>query len=494
MHLGRKQIINVYELYHKTYNLKKKIGTEVVGKTDLMISDSTKSINLNQMIGVLSEIYTICTLPERHHGLIDKLCGFLHACRKANHRIALGLSRDLTHEQESYIQSLIVYFNFVLLKKFRNFWLRLLSMENDDKVLSSVSLKSLVALIEYDIRVQRRKELGDENSDYQRLLFENTCLKPLFTEIKDDELFSHMDSTNAVLYPRHAEASVIHNVRSPFKKIFMEVFEGVCYAWYARFVALMQITNKEVDELHGDLNLDNDDDDWEIFESRIGMSYEQKNNILRPMLLGTFYYLTGAAFNSCISIFNADQCDLENKIQTCILKNLTISLMEAKKMNLPCDRTDSKAVIRNGENNEIRLICVGKELFECIITIEEEVIMPIFEDIRFLCQVGCSLYQYLYSQLRCSDAFSALEELFANAISSIDIEGEEMLIYMEDTITAIMNKFLEYYLGARFNDYTQVLIPKLNKKLKGRNSGATKSISFRTGIKLGLKEVKKKDI
>jgi hypothetical protein len=33
-----------------------------------------------------------------------------------------------------------------------------------------VSLKSLVALIEYDIRVQRKERIGDENSDYSKAL------------------------------------------------------------------------------------------------------------------------------------------------------------------------------------------------------------------------------------------------------------------------------------------------------------------------------------
>jgi hypothetical protein len=119
----------------------------------------------------------------------------------------------------------------------------------------------------------------------------------------------------------------------------------------------MQTRNNTTDKYYDDIGDDDDDDDDDI-ERNIGMSYAEKNNtsILRPILLRTFYYLAGAGFNSMLSIFNANQCDTEARIQACISKYLAVSLMEAKALNLPFDMIDSKAVVRNVKSNEIRLM------------------------------------------------------------------------------------------------------------------------------------------
>jgi hypothetical protein len=133
------------------------------------------------------------------------------------------------------------------------------------------------ALLEYEIRVQRNQEMREEISAFQKILFENTCMKALFTEIKNDELYSRMDSDNAVLYPRYAEAIHKYNIRAPFKIMFMELFEGLCYNWYAKFVAMMQTRNNTTDKYYDDIGDDDDDDDDDI-ERNIGMSYAEKNN------------------------------------------------------------------------------------------------------------------------------------------------------------------------------------------------------------------------
>jgi vacuolar-type H+-ATPase subunit E/Vma4 len=54
------------------------------------------------------------------------------------------------------------------------------------------------------------------------------------------------------------------------------------------------------------------------------------------------------------------------------------------------------------------------------------------------------------------------KDFFEDSISSIVLENEETKIFIENTINDILDKFVEYYLGARFNDCTQVVLPKVN--------------------------------
>jgi hypothetical protein len=118
--------------------------------------------------------------------------------------------------------------------------------------------------------------------------------------------------------------------------------------------------------------------------------------------------------------------------------------------------------------------------------LEEGVTIPVFNNVKFLARVGRTLYHYVRSQLCCHDAFSKLSDLFENSISIIIFEDEETKECIENTINDILDKFVEFYLGARFDDYTQVVLPKVNFRLKGLKNNAKLSLGFRTGISLGV--------
>lgn len=484
-HLSRNQVLRVYEQYEAIKQYSKEIGTHVVDNTKAMIYDPLKSITLLQMIGILAEVYMYFTLPENFNGLPDKLFKFLHSCQIANHRNALGLSLDLNAEELSYIESFIIYYKFVLLQSYINFWELIAKLEHGDKIITGGNMFVYFANMEYEIKDKRDAEIANKNGIYQCRFYENTAMKALYTEISKENLYKKMNEKNAVLYPRYAESAVRYDSRVDFKLAFLKLFEELCYNFYSRIVAMIE----KIDTNNTIYYDDDDDDDVNTELNNVELEVKKNGSTkgqFTQIHLSVTYYTVGAAFNAMLGIFNTSPSPLESKIQACILSNLSISLQEALKQNLPCSKINALAIVRDENTNEIRLICATKDFFNCIVALEEGIIIPVFNNVNFLARVGSTLYHYVRSQLCCHDAFSELCDLFENSISSIIFEDEETKECVENMINDILEKFVEYYLGARFNDYTQVVLPKVNFKLKGRKNNAKLSLGFRTGISLGV--------
>lgn len=403
--LSRDQILRVFEQFNATKKYTKEIGVHVIGNTDAMINDSSKCISLEQMVGILSEIFTYFTLPLNFYGLPDKLWTFLHSCQRANHRNAMGLSMDLNEEEISYIKTFIVYFIFVLLKSYKNYWIELSKLEHGDKVMGGGSLLVFLGNLELEIKDKRDIEIMRENSIFQRRFYENTCMKALYTDVDKGNLYSQMNHLNAIYYPRYAVAAAIYDSRYDFKLAFLKLFETLCYNFYAKAVAMMKCmnTNNAVD-------YDNDDTDEVIGINNFDLHVrKEENNKFSSIHASIAYYVVGSAFNSMLSIFNDVMHPIEYQVRVCILENLTITLTQAIELNMPYSKIKSSAVVINEKTKDIRLICVSKSFFDCIVTLEEEVIMPIFDNIEFLATVGSSLYHFLRTQFCCNDAYSEID-------------------------------------------------------------------------------------
>ena len=65
--------------------------------------------------------------------------------------------------------------------------------------------------------------------------------------------------------------------------------------------------------------------------------------------------MVGAAFLAMLGTVELD-------IEVCLLKNLLISLLEAKALGLSCGKIENDAIIRNKVTREVKLFCICKTL------------------------------------------------------------------------------------------------------------------------------------
>ena len=85
IYLNRDQVKRVFDLYQSTINLKNFIAKLAVVTTDGMITDPTKSMSIDAMIGILANVYyESCGLP-------DKLREFLLLCCNMNNSCSEGI-------------------------------------------------------------------------------------------------------------------------------------------------------------------------------------------------------------------------------------------------------------------------------------------------------------------------------------------------------------------------------------------------------------------
>ena len=122
--------------------------------------------------------------------------------------------------------------------------------------------------------------------------------------------------------------------------------------------------------------------------------------------MNTLYYICGAALRSMLGIVLDD--DLRNHL----LGNFTISLSKALELKLPCSKINDEAIIRDKESNEIQLIYASKTIFECILEIERDILVPIFGNLQLLASVGNGFYDFIRRQFRSHNSFTTLEDLF----------------------------------------------------------------------------------
>jgi hypothetical protein len=99
-----------------------------------------------------------------YYGLPHKLFKFLHRCEIANHRNALGLSLDFNDEELSYIESFTIFYRFILLQSYRDYWIKVANLEHGNEIISGGNIFVFLFNIEYKIKEKRDVEIAKENS------------------------------------------------------------------------------------------------------------------------------------------------------------------------------------------------------------------------------------------------------------------------------------------------------------------------------------------
>lgn len=107
--------------------------------------------------------------------------------------------------------------------------------------------------------------------------------------------------------------------------------------------------------------------------------------------------------------------------------------------------------------------------------------------------VGNGFYAFIRAQFRSHNSFTKIEDIFSNVLkkneilwteckitSSLELQNqiEENNNSIELKIDELLQKFVEYYLQTRFNDYTKAQLPRLNCTLSGRDNSALESLPF----------------
>jgi hypothetical protein len=92
--------------------------------------------------------------------------------------------------------------------------------------------------------------------------------------------------------------------------------------------------------------------------------------------------------------------------------------MTAMSLGLPYQKVNADAFERNYGDGDVRLICVGQDIYNCMIQIEEGVLGPAFKDVHQLISSGPFLHSYVLALFRSHYAYSTLEDLPSNACES----------------------------------------------------------------------------
>ena len=459
LHLNRSQIKRVYDLYSSTVTLKQFIATSIVKKTDEMINNDAKSISMDSMISILGNCYFQFSLNEEFNGLPDKLRNFLFINYNASNSYAEGIWNNIDEQTVLYNTTLVRYYNRVLLKLYKNYWQALAAVESGEMKLTGVNLSIFINQLEYNLKLKRDIDSKDSESEMRKLFLNRTCMQALLTEINDEDMYKSVNEKNVILYPAYVELIYKHGCRDDLYHIFFQVFENACYDYYATSVAMMKIKDTDDEITSGDESNDTD----------------EENKDFSCIQMKSLYFICGAAFRSMLGI------NVAKDVQTVLLSNLTISLSQALEMKLPCAKIEDEAKIRDNSTNEIQLICVNKEIFECVVAIEREVLIPVFGNLQLLAAVGNRFYSFIKAQFRSHNSFTLLEDTFYKVVKV----NTNITIKADTLVNALLDKFEDYYLHTRFNDFIIAQLPRVNKVLSGRSNSMFENIGFRDKIKVG---------
>jgi hypothetical protein len=268
--LNRGQIKRVYDLYDSTINLKKLIASLVVSKTGEMMNDSSQSMSVDSMIGILGTIYYIFSLNEAYSGLPDKLREFLLYCYKADNAFAEGLSFDLDEQYLLYIKTLIVYYNDALLPTYVDFWEALAEVESGEMNITGVNLSVFLSHLEYQMKLQRDLEVGNRASLLRTLFIGKTCMKVFLVEISYDDMYSKVTEENVAKYPAYVELVCRKDLRDDLNHAVFAIFELLCYEYYAAAVTMIKAKKNRI---HRHMSYIRDVFFYHTFASHVSKSY-----------------------------------------------------------------------------------------------------------------------------------------------------------------------------------------------------------------------------
>ena len=141
---------------------------------------------------------------------------------------------------------------------------------------------------------------------------------------------------------------------------------------------------------------------------------------------------------------------------------------------------------RVGSSTEKYFLC----RFECIVGIEREVLIPVFGNLQLLAAVGNRFYSFIKAQFRSNNSFSLLEDIFKRAL----LVNSNSLVNADVEVNALLDKFEDFYLHTRFNDFIIAQLPRVNKVLSGRSNSVLGKIGFRDKIKVGAVDDNRREV